>query len=84
MIETKKGELLPFSRDILFFSIATSCGHRKNAIPEASALTDTIVTKLLTQGQAIITTESLVSATHDTLQHFDAVAATYYRAYFGS
>lgn len=83
MVETKKGELLPFSRDILFFSIATSCGHRKNAISEAAALADTVITKLLAQEQAIITTGSLISTTQDTLQHFDAVAATYYKAYFG-
>ncbi|MGB4759305.1 MAG: hypothetical protein WBP26_04580 [Candidatus Saccharimonadales bacterium] len=83
MVETKHGVLLPFSRDTLFLSVATSCGHRKDAITDAIALVDTIVAKLLAQKQAIIASSALIGITLDTLRHFDSVAATYYKAYFG-
>lgn len=83
MVEDKSGELIPFSRDTLFFSIATSCGHRKSATADAAALTDTIIRKLLAQSQAVLPLTTLKRLAHGTLSNFDVAAATYYQAYFG-
>jgi transcriptional repressor NrdR len=71
----------PFSRDILFASILASCNHRPAAIHDASALTDTIIKKVLQRGQADITLSELTNLTHDVLTRFDAFAATYYKNY---
>jgi transcriptional repressor NrdR len=84
MVEKQDGTLNPFSRDNLFFSIVSSCGHRKSsAATDASALTDTIVQNLLKQKLAIIPTTLIKNISTDTLERFDSAASTYYKAYFG-
>ena len=81
-VETKKGELVPLVRDKLFYSLVLSCGHRKSPVDDSSALTDTIIHKILRQNSAIITTAEIKKTALQTLQGFDAAAATYYSAYF--
>lgn len=83
MIEKHGGALIPFSRDSLFFSIASSCGHRKvSAATDASELTNTIVQKLLKQKLAIIPADTIKKISVETLERFDPIASTYYKAYF--
>jgi len=63
-------------------SIYESCRHRPSAIADATALTQTIMSKLFTRPLLpIITREAIIAAAEDTLELFDAAAATYYKAY---
>jgi transcriptional repressor NrdR len=79
---SRSGALESFSRDKLFLSVHFSLQHRKTALSDATALTDTIIGNVLTE-----TTEPAVSATkiaeqcHVILSRFDKVAATHYKAY---
>jgi transcriptional repressor NrdR len=73
----------PFSRDNLFVSVYLSCGHRTQPINDATALTDTIVSKLLSLiKDGTIAKSDLLETTISVLKHFDAVAETSYRAYY--
>lgn len=73
----------PFSRDNLFVSIYLSCGHRPNPVNDATALTDTIVAKLMSsiKDGYIVKTDLLIKA-KAVLDHFDPVASTSYAAYY--
>ena len=73
----------PFSRDNLFVSIYLSCGHRTNPINDATALTDTIVSKLLSSiKEGCIAKTDLLTTTVSVLGNFDPIATTSYRAYY--
>lgn len=81
MIATKN-RLLPFNRDQLFTSIYDSCRHRPSSTEDASALTQTIISKLLAdQSNGIIIRNELIKAAHEVLQRFDHTAAALYAAY---
>lgn len=72
----------PFSRDKLFVSIHESCKHRKDALADATALTDTIIARLLPQIQdATLTKEKIRHSSAEILERFDKPAAVHYRAY---
>jgi transcriptional regulator NrdR family protein len=72
----------PFSRDKLFVSLYRALGHRKTAVSDAGALSDTIVAKLLHgEAQASISPADIVQTAHQTLLHFDQAAAVQYQAY---
>lgn len=69
-----------FSRDILYVSILDSLAHRKDRIEEAGAITDTIISKVLSLKSSNINIEQLKSIATDTLKSFDVVAASVYKA----
>ena len=74
--------LRPFSREKLFISIYESCKHRANPITDASALTQTVLSKLQALHQeGILARQDIVETTHAVLARFDTVASTMYRAY---
>lgn len=78
----KNKHVEPFSRDKLFLSIYESLKHRKTAVADAGGLTDTVVSKLLTQTDSpALSREQIVTTTLDTLNHFDKPAATHYQAF---
>lgn len=86
VVKHSDGSLEAFSRDNLFISIYESCGHRKSALTDAEALTDTIISMLLSShelNRPSLTTKTITTLCKTTLEHFDAVAATYYAAYYG-
>lgn len=72
--------LEPFSRDELFSSIKDSLQHRKTALSDATALTDTVLARILLQNQAIIPKSEVIAVTSDVLKKFDKVAAAVYAA----
>lgn len=77
--------LQPFSRDKLYTSIYEACKHRKAAPDEARALCDTVITRLLSNASsATVTRPNVISATTETLRHFDKAAASTYVAYHPS
>jgi len=74
--------LRPFSRDHLFASIYESCKHRPQAVSDAGALTQTVITKLLgAQSDGLLKREHIVAVAREVLQRFDPAAAIIYAAY---
>jgi transcriptional regulator NrdR family protein len=79
--------LKPFSRDQLFLSIYKSLGHRSDALKSSTALTETIIGKLLNKKlvkNGVIDSENIAKTSYDILKRFDKTAATFYRAYHKS
>jgi len=77
-----KERLEAFKRDKLFASLHDSLRHRKTVLDDATALTDTIIYKLLPfMDEAILEKQTIISVTSDCLHRFDTVAATHYKAF---
>ena len=84
-VRTADGGICPFSREKLFLSLYKSCGHRPNALADATALCDTIIHKLavsVTTGTLEVTT--IIQAVQVALNRFDTAASTQYLAYHPS
>jgi len=63
-------------------SILQALGHRSDAITTASALTATIVAKLLKTAQnAQVNRIDVVHISYEVLLNFDTAAAVHYQAY---
>lgn len=74
--------LEPFSRDKLFLSLYESCRHRSSALEDASALSDTVIRKLLSSVEAgAVERAAIVSLAQVTLNRFDKVASVHYQAF---
>lgn len=71
----------PFYRDKLFISIYESLKHRKAALTDATALTDTVLLHLQPVINGTVDRDRIVSTVLGVLQRFDKVAATHYGAY---
>ena len=77
-----ESRLHPFSRDKLFLSVYNSCKHRKTAINDASALTDTIISQLpAILNEAAIERPLLVQTVQRVLERFDKAAGVHYAAF---
>lgn len=81
MFSGSKGRLEPFSRDILLLSIHRSLAHRKDAVRASTAITETILYKVISLKSPSIDRENLVSTCIETLRRFDKAAAVAYEAY---
>lgn len=82
IVVRKETSLEPFSRDKLLLSVHDSLRHRKTAVVDASALSDTIVSEVLTQeSKADIDVRVITRISHTVLLRFDKVAATHYAAF---
>lgn len=74
--------LQPFQRDKLFLSIYDSLKHRKTATADATALTDTVISRLSAyMKDATVDKNNIIATTLKVLKRFDRVAATYYAAF---
>lgn len=72
----------PFSRDKLLVSLHDSLKHRKTALADASALTDTLISNLYPLIQdAVLEKSAIVAEANKLLQRFDRAAATHYVAF---
>lgn len=79
----KDSDLEPFSRDKLFLSLYDSLRHRKTAITDASALSDTILGSCATHvDQGTVEVSLLATTAHGVLKRFDRPAAVYYQAHY--
>lgn len=79
---SKQKRMEPFSRDKLLLSIHDSLRHRKTAATDATALTNTILSRLQNQlSDAVVAPEQIIQATLETLSNFDSAAASHYRAF---
>lgn len=79
-VRTRHKRLQAFSRDVLFLSVLDSLAHRKTALSDATALTDTILTRILAQKEAIIEITYLINITAEVLYRFDRTASAVYKA----
>lgn len=83
VVHKPSDKLEPFSRDKLFVSVYFSLKHRKTALGDARAITNTVIGKL---GDSINGAEldlSLItSKTHQVLKQFDKAGAVHYQAYY--
>lgn len=81
-VKTTMSHIVPFNRDLLYLSIYDACRHRKLAVTDATALTDTILSKLPSRAQqGLITRDDIVKLAQETLAHFDQAAAVHYAAF---
>jgi hypothetical protein len=86
-------KLAPLTRDKLFLSIYKSLGHRPDALDSSTALTTTIIGRLLTknkpfQGSALenkkdvlIYVHNIAVISYEVLRRFDPSAAAIYKTY---
>lgn len=82
IVVSKNNALKPFLRDRLFASVYDSLKHRKTALSDATALTDTVVSQVLLQAKnGTIEISVIKSLCGQTLARFDKTAAVYYAAY---
>jgi transcriptional repressor NrdR len=74
--------LQPFNRDKLLLSIYASCQHRPSALADASALTETVMNKLLfTAANGILEAPAIVQIIQVALNRFDKAASVHYQAF---
>lgn len=79
-INTSNG-LKPFLRDRLFVDIYNVVSHRKTALSDATELTDTIISTILTlHDQGILESSTLVKTAYDIVRRFDPAAGVAYEA----
>ena len=82
IIVTKGKRHEAFSRDKLFISILDSLKHRKTAIADASALTDTVITRLYPLiTDASLMRDDIAQQSQKVLQNFDKAGAVHYTAF---
>jgi transcriptional repressor NrdR len=81
-VRSKSGRLSPFSRDKLFVSLYKSCGHRKTALNDASALADTVINKLagLVSG-GTVDSKAVAQVVQVALNRFDKAASSHYQVF---
>lgn len=78
----RDGRYEAFSRDILLLSIYDSLKHRKTAPTDATALVLTIIGQLYHLVEnGLLERDQIVAISTETLERFDNVAATYYKAF---
>ena len=81
-VKTVTGRLIPFTRDKLFVSLLKSCQHRSTAVNDASALTNTVISKLLPEVKdGFLPISSIIATAESVLKHFDKAAGVHYHAY---
>lgn len=82
LVSDGQGHLKPFSRDKLLLSLYKSCEHRKTALVDAGALTETMIKKLLGQVEnSVINRTALIQTVQVMLNRFDRAASVHYAAY---
>lgn len=85
IVVQKASHLEPFSRDILFISIYDSLKHRQTAVSDATAVTATVIAKLLKRtGDAQLDRAQIVKTAQLALARFDKAAAVHYAAFHQS
>ncbi len=77
---TSQKALEAFQRDILFESIKDALQHKKSALDDASALTDTVLATLLRLKQPKLEKALIAEVTHTVLARFDPIASAVYKA----
>lgn len=69
-----------FEPETLMISLYEALRHRKTAVTDAAALSQTVIQQLYKKRQAVFTTREIKTAALAVLQHFDPTAAAVYQA----
>ncbi len=69
-----------FSRDKLFMSIKDSLQHRKSALEDANALTDTVLSRIILINQEVLLSSGVTAISYDVIRRFDKTASAVYKA----
>lgn len=75
---------MPFQRDALLLSLYEACRHRPAAIADATALTETVISKLVSGTyikDGIVRRQDIVEVCKTTLAAFDEAASVHYSAF---
>jgi transcriptional regulator NrdR family protein len=82
VVQPNKGSYKPFSRDKLLLSLYRSLQHRKEAIDDAAALTDTTINKLRPQViNGVVASRAIQQVVIVALNRFDGAASVHYQAF---
>lgn len=82
LVSSHRSGFSPFSRDKLFLSLYRSCQHRPQAVIDASALTDTVIRRLLpVVKQGLLDRQSIRATAQVALSRFDDASSVQYAAY---
>jgi transcriptional regulator NrdR family protein len=84
VVQGKSQKIAPLQRDKLFMSIYNACKHRPSAVSDATALTDTVLGKILTSqdgGAGVVLRGTLTNITSSVLKKFDNAAYVHYVAF---
>lgn len=80
-----EGHIQPFSRDKLLLSLFRSCEHRKAALSDAEALTETVIKKLhVYVRNGLLDSKDVARVAQVALNRFDKTASMHYAAYHRS
>lgn len=81
-VKVADNTLAPFVRNKLLIALHKSLEHRPSALDDATALTDTIMGKLLKiANNGLILASDITKVSYDVLRRFDTAAAISYRAF---
>ncbi len=81
-VKTAQGKLVPFNRNKLLISLYKSLEHRASALDDATALTDTIIGKLLAKKlNGTLPAPEITKTTLEILKRLDKPAAVHYQAF---
>lgn len=74
---------IAFSRDRLFLSLQKSLAHRADAVDAASALSATVISRLLKlrHKDGVYSSQDIAKRAYEILKRFDPLAAHTYKAY---
>ena len=84
VVQDRLSHIMPFQREVLFLSIYDACKHRPKAISDASALTDTVLSKLQEHNEnnkGLLTRDVISKTAADILKTFDNTAYVHYFAF---
>ncbi len=74
------GHLLDFMPETLLISLYEALRHKKSANLDAKHICDTVIQKLASKHNAILTTDQIKKTSYDILRRYDKVAAALYQA----
>ena len=81
LVVEPSGSHSPFSSTKLLISLLRSCEHRKTALKDAEALTDTVIQKLQSKCRdGLINSQTIVQISQVALNRFDRAASVHYAA----
>lgn len=82
VVQEDTSHIVPFSRDLLYLSLYDACRHRRQAVTDAGALTDTTLSRLIpTAKSGVIERQNIVATCQAVLKNFDKAAAMHYEAF---
>ncbi len=82
VIRKNSKDIEPFSREKLFLDIYDCLKHRKTAVSDAKALSDTIISRLIPRiKDASLTHEDIIESVSEVLRRFDKAAHVHYLAF---